>query len=40
MKRYPVNAGYMGYIPDVGYRLFSTEEDYKEFYEENYLETN
>ncbi len=34
MKGYNVPEGYMGYIPDVGYSLFSSEEDYREYYEE------
>lgn len=34
MKGYNVPEGYMGYIPDEGYILFSSEEDYREYYEE------
>lgn len=32
MKGYPTANGYMGYIPNVGYSLFSTELEYIEFY--------
>lgn len=34
MKGYPTQTGYMGYIPGMGYVLFSTEEEYKETWEE------
>lgn len=34
MKGYPTQSGYMGYIPNVGYVLFCTEEEYKEIYSE------
>ena len=34
MKGYPIEAGYMGYIPNVGYILFSTENEYVEYYKE------
>lgn len=37
MKGYVVPDGYMGYIPGCGYSLFSTETDYREFYEENFM---
>jgi hypothetical protein len=42
MKGYPTDSGYKGYIPNEGYVLFATEEDYKEYYIENYIdmETN
>ena len=41
MKGYPTDVGYRGYIPNEGYVLFSTEEDYIEYYMENYTsETN
>ena len=33
MKGYPTQSGYMGYIPNKGYILFSFEQDYEEFYE-------
>ena len=33
MKGYPTQTGYMGYIPGMGYVLFSCEEDYKEYFE-------
>lgn len=36
MKGYPTAQGYMGHIPDKGYVLFSTEEEYKEYFKENY----
>ena len=32
MKGYPTQTGYMGYIPDEGYILFSCEEDYIEYF--------
>ena len=32
MKGYIVHSGYMGYIPEVGYTLFSTESEYIEYY--------
>ena len=32
MKGYPTQAGYMGYVPNEGYILFSCEKDYEEFY--------
>ena len=35
MKGYFVSTGYMGYIPDKGYILFSTENEYKEYFNEN-----
>ena len=34
MKGYATNQGYMGYIPDMGYILFCTEEEYAEYYME------
>ena len=34
MKGYPVDIGYMGYIPGVGYSLFSTELEYIETFME------
>lgn len=34
MKGYPTNEGYKGYIPNVGYILFCTEDEYKEYYRE------
>lgn len=34
MKGYTTQTGYMGYIPEKGYILFSTENDYKEYWEE------
>lgn len=34
MKGYPTHEGYMGHIPDKGYVLFCTEEEYKEYYKE------
>lgn len=42
MKGYVVQEGYRGYIPNKGYVLFSTEDEYKEYYIEYYLdnETN
>lgn len=39
MKGYPIHEGYMGYIPNRGYILFSTETEYLEYYKE-YCETN
>ena len=33
MKGYATKYGYMGYVEGVGYMLFATEEDYREFYE-------
>ena len=38
MKGYIVNSGYMGYIPDKGYSLFSTQKEYEEYYKEYYGE--
>ena len=35
MKGYPIQSGYMGYIPNMGYILFSTETDYTEYYRES-----
>lgn len=32
MKGYPTQTGYMGYIPGKGYSLFSSEDDYEEYY--------
>ena len=43
MKGYPTQSGYMGYIPNVGYTLFVTENEYYEYIEdmeENKNETN
>lgn len=44
MKGYTTNSGYMGYIPNKGYILFCTENEYKEYYRDNLmsfiLETN
>lgn len=37
MKGYTVNVGYRGYIPGMGYILFSTEKEYEEYFEE-YME--
>ena len=34
MKGYPIESGYMGYIPNIGYSLFSTETEYQEYYKE------
>lgn len=34
MKGYITHQGYMGYIPNVGYVLFCTEEEYAEYYME------
>lgn len=37
MKGYPVDSGYMGYIPDEKeYSLFSSEKDYEEYYKTYY----
>lgn len=36
MKGYVTSSGYKGYIPERGYVLFSTEDDYKEYYRENF----
>ena len=37
MKGYPIDVGYMGYLPDIkGYQLFPTEKEYKKYYRENY----
>ena len=36
MKGYPTQTGYMGYIPNEGYVLFATENDYKEYWEVQY----
>lgn len=36
MKGYSTAYGYMGYIPNKGYILFSCEKDYEEFYKTNY----
>lgn len=38
MKGYPTEIGYMGYIPNKGYSLFSMENEYIEFYKENFME--
>ena len=42
MKGYPTSSGYKGYIPNEGYILFCTEDEYREYYRENFLniETN
>ena len=38
MKGYPVNNGYMGFIPETGdYMLFCTEEEYVEYFKDNLL---
>lgn len=37
MKGYTTHQGFMGYIPDRGYILFCTEDEYEEYYNENYL---
>lgn len=34
MKGYPIPIGYMGKMPNGKWRLFSTEEEYKEIYNE------
>ena len=34
MKGYPTHEGYMGYIPNMGYALFCTEEEYAELFRE------
>lgn len=34
MKGYAIESGYMGYV-DGGYMLFASENDYKEYLEEN-----
>ena len=34
LKGYATSIGYMGYIPDIGYSLFSTETEYVEYYKE------
>ena len=36
MKGYLTQNGFMGYIPNKGYWLFSNETDYIEYYRENY----
>ena len=38
MKGYIVHLGYMGYIPEMGYTLFSTESEYVEYYR-TYVDT-
>lgn len=35
MKGYVISDGYMGRIPNKGYVLFSTEDEYMEYYREN-----
>lgn len=36
MKGYNIDCGYMGYVPSEGvYRLFDTEDDYKQYILEN-----
>lgn len=36
MKGYDVPDGHMGYLPSIGkYKLFSTEEEYAEYFREN-----
>jgi hypothetical protein len=35
MKGYPVSDGYMGMMPDGIYCLFATEQDYKEFIDDD-----
>ena len=38
-KGYPLPDGYMGYKPDEGkYRLFATEQDYNEWFDDYYEE--
>ena len=39
MKGYPTDAGYKGYIPNEGYMTFPTEREYREYYRENYVDT-
>lgn len=34
MKGYNTSDGYKGYVPEMGYILFSTEEEYREYYTE------
>lgn len=34
MKGYYTSYGYKGYVPEMGYILFSCEQDYKEYIEE------
>lgn len=36
MKGYVILSGYMGHIPNEGYMLFATEQEYLEYYAENY----
>lgn len=33
IKGYIVTTGYMGYVPGIGYMLFASETDYKEYIE-------
>ena len=40
MKGYIIDVGYMGYIPNKGYTLFTTEEEYREEYRETENEEN
>ena len=35
MYGYPVSFGYMGRLKDGTFRLFATEEDYREYYDES-----
>lgn len=38
VKGYHTGAGYKGYIPNKGYILFCTEDEYKEYYAEYFKE--
>lgn len=38
MKGYPIDKGYMGYIPNQGYVLFCTESEYLEYYMEHCID--
>ena len=35
MKGYPIQQGYKGYIPGMGYILFATQNEYEEYYNEH-----
>ena len=35
MKGYFVSDGYMGMLPDGAYRLFASEQDYKDYIDDN-----
>ena len=39
MKGYNTEQGYKGYVPEMGYILFCTEREYREYFEENFSDS-